>query len=73
MSLEQGHFKPIINADKFSLRNLLEAILDSSVGATSIHIGKLELDGKTIKIGKKSIQADNVDAKPGDMVVTYEI
>lgn len=72
MTQENGEFKPIINANKFSLGNLLGALLDSSIGRTHIHIGKLEPDGKTVDIRGGTIQADNVRAKPGDRVVTYE-
>lgn len=73
MTQEHSEIKPIVNVEKFSLLNLLSAFFDSPIIRTRIHIGTLDKDGKTVITGKKSIQADNVEAKPGDKVITHEI
>jgi hypothetical protein len=72
MSPEQGEVKPFVYAYKLNLPNLVNAFLDSPIVHSRIHIGTLGQDGKIVNTGKTTIVADNVSAKPGDRVVTYE-
>jgi hypothetical protein len=73
MSKEFGELKPIVIAERLNTENLLCAFLDSPILRTRINIGKLNPDGNTATVGKRTIQIDNCQAAPGDTVVTYEI
>lgn len=73
MSLERARVKPIVIAEKLSLKNVVLAILDSSVMHTRIHIGTLDSEGKTVYTHKHHISVDNCQAEPGDKVVTHEV
>ncbi len=65
--------KPIVVVEKLNFKGVVSTILDARIWKPEIHIGTLSSDGKTVEYGKKSITGDQIDASPGDKVITHEI
>jgi hypothetical protein len=73
MSVELSQPSPLVYANRLTVGHLVNAFLDSPVLRTRIRIGRVNEDGKTVRVAKTDITADSLQASPGERVVIYEV